>query len=152
MMRNNGYVLVVLTVALASGGCATKRYGRVQSLTTAERQFYSCPAIEVEIAKVEAFRLQIAQGAQFNGASVMGFLGDWGIGNASEKNAAERTATERMTNLLALRAEKGCGAAIRTDQDGNMRPAPVPEPTPSAAAPSAPPLKFGNRRIKCVSC
>jgi hypothetical protein len=105
-------MVAAVGVSLLLGGCATKRYGRLQPLTTAESQVYSCREIEVEIAKVEGFRQQVAQGSKFNGASAMGFLGDFGIGNASEKGAAERTATQRMNDLLALKAQKGCGRNI----------------------------------------
>jgi hypothetical protein len=102
-------ILAAVAASVLVSGCATKRYGRLQPLTTAESQVYSCREIEVEIAKVEAFRGQVADGSKFNGASAMGFLGDFGIGNAQEKGQAERTATQRMNELLALKATKGCG-------------------------------------------
>ncbi|WP_198519186.1 hypothetical protein [Novosphingobium kunmingense] len=141
----------LIALSLATGGCATKRYGRLQPLTAAEGQYYDCNAIEIEIAKIEAFRQQVADGARFNGASVMGFLGDWGIGNANEKNAAERTATERMTQLLALKAQKGCTARIQPAAGVASTPAPLPAP---ALAPAAEPIAAptGNSRVKCVTC
>lgn len=151
-MRTSATLVAVITLALVSSGCATKRYGRLQPVTMAEAQFYSCEAIEVEIAKVEGFRQQVAQGAEFNGASVMGFLGDWGIGNASERNAAERTATERMNELLALRVQKGCArtAAPPVEARADMQLAPT---APAVAPPpAAPQPRVGSRRVKCVTC
>lgn len=146
--------LVVLSLALP--GCATKRYGRLQPLTAAESQYLDCPAIEVEIAKVEGFRQQVADGARFNGASAMGFLGDWGIGNANEKNAAERTATQRMQGLLELRARKRCGVAIAPPGSAGAEAAssavpvePRPAPAPTARPQSG---RFGNGKVKCATC
>lgn len=40
--------------------------------------------------------------------SVGAFLADLGIDNAMEKNAAEKTATAREAELMALKAEKDC--------------------------------------------
>ena len=76
--------LAALTLAMTSG-CATKRYGRMQELSGVERTHYTCREIELELAKVAEFRRQIAEGAEINLASVGGFLGDFGIGNAMEK-------------------------------------------------------------------
>jgi hypothetical protein len=77
---------------LLSAGCATKRYGRLQPLTGAERVAYTCRDIDIEIAKVGAFQQQVIEGAQFNMASVLGILGDYGIGNSMERGAAEASA------------------------------------------------------------
>lgn len=106
--------ILVAMMAVAVSGCATKRYGRLQPLTGAERASYSCREIDIELAKVEAFELQIAEGAQFNMASVLGILGDFGIGNSMEKGAAEKSAKQRRVQLNDLRAEKGCGTTTVT--------------------------------------
>ena len=100
-------VLAILALAMASG-CATKRYGRMQELSCAERTHYTCQEIEVELAKVVEFRRQIAKGAEIDMASVGAFLVDLGIGNAMEKSAAERTAAQREADLPDLKASKGC--------------------------------------------
>ena len=99
---------LILLLALGLTSCATKRYGRLQPITAAEKAAMSCGDIEVEISKVEGFRQQITEGAEIDWKSAAGFLGDFGIGNAMEKNAAEKTATERMNELLEIRSEKGC--------------------------------------------
>ena len=90
-------------------GCATKRYGRVQPLTGAETVAYTCREIDLEIAKVQSFQTQIAEGAEFNAASVLGILGDWGIGNAMERSSAEKSAAIRLQQLRDLHASKRCG-------------------------------------------
>jgi len=145
------YLLLALTAGpLLLSGCATKRYGRLQPVTYAEQEAYDCQDIEVEIAKVEAFRQQVAEGSQINGASVMGFLGDFGIGNANEKNAAEETAANRMSELLALRAKKRCGSAF-------TKAATTPEQAEAqragdVAKEEAHPASFGNSNVHCETC
>lgn len=102
-------ILVVATAAmLMATGCATKRYGRVQPLTGAEAAAYTCREIDLEIAKVQSFQTQIAEGAEFNAASALGILGDWGIGNSMERSAAEKSAAQRLQQLRDLHAQKGC--------------------------------------------
>ena len=98
----------ILALMLVAGGCATKRYGRMQAVSGVEKQEYTCSDIEIEIAKVVEFRKQIAEGSEINVASVGAFLADFGIGNAMEKNAAEKTAAAREAELMALKAEKDC--------------------------------------------
>ena len=108
-MKSNVFPgLVVVVVALAmSTGCATKRYGRMQAVTDTEAQYYDCKDIEIELAKIAAFRQEIAD-AEMDGRSVAAFLGDFGIGNAMEKDDALDSAAEREEDLLELKAEKGC--------------------------------------------
>ena len=101
-------VVAAVIPAVALSGCATKRYGRLQPLTGAGRVAYTCRDVDIEIAKVGAFQEQVAQGAQFNMASVLGILGDYGIGNSMERKAADASAARRMKELTDLKAEKGC--------------------------------------------
>jgi hypothetical protein len=73
-------------------------------------QAYSCREIDLEISKVESFQRQIAEGAEFNAASALGILGDFGIGNSMERSSAEKSAAIRLGQLRDLRAQKQCGA------------------------------------------
>jgi hypothetical protein len=108
---------VLISSLLATTGCATKRYGRLQPLTGAERVGYTCRDIDIEIAKVGAFQQQVTEGAQFNMASVLGILGDYGIGNSMERSAAEASAARRLGDLNNLKAEKGCMGTSLTAAD-----------------------------------
>lgn len=110
-------VLAAVVPAVTISGCATKRYGRLQPLTGAERVGYTCRDVDIEIAKVGAFQQQVAEGAQFNIASVFGILGDYGIGNSMEKSAADASAARRMKELNDLKAEKGCMGNYLTPAD-----------------------------------
>ena len=80
----------------------------MQDVTGYEINKLSCDDIKLELSRIEAFELQVAKGAEFNVLSVASFLGDFGIGNAIEKNTALRTAKERKVQLLNLEASKGC--------------------------------------------
>ncbi len=99
-------LIALLVLLLVLPGCATKRYGRMQDLTGYETSRYTLDDIDMELAKIEAFELQVAKGSEFNLLSVASFLGDYGIGNTIEKNAALRTAKERKVQLLNLKAQK----------------------------------------------
>ena len=108
MEKSIANLCLIGIVTVLVSACATKRYGRMQPLTEAEKQYYTCQQTDIEIAKVNAFRQQIASGAKINWKSAAGFLGDFGIGNSMEKNAADKSAAERIVELEALKAEKGC--------------------------------------------
>jgi len=103
-------ILLALALVLI-GGCATKRYGRLQPVSETEAQLYDCRDIELELAKVSAFRDQVAKQDDLSGASVAGFLGDFGIGNAMEHSAALDTANEREKQLRDLKSSKGCSTS-----------------------------------------
>lgn len=105
------------TSLLLTSACATKRYGRLQPLTGAERVGYSCKDIDIEIAKVQAFQAQVAEGARFNMASVLGILGDYGIGNSMERHEADASAARRLVELSDLKAEKGCSGTSLSAAD-----------------------------------
>ena len=49
--------------------------------------------------------------------SVLGFLGDYGIGNSMERGSAERSATQRLRQLQDLRASKGCSGTYLSTAD-----------------------------------
>lgn len=104
--KNLLLIFTVLFSAFLIVGCATKRYGRMTTLSPAEKQHYTIRDIDLEISKVNQFLLQVEEGAEIDWRSVAGFLGDWGIGNAMEKNNAVKSARERLAELEALKYEK----------------------------------------------
>jgi hypothetical protein len=119
------FVIAVLFPALVISGCATKNYGRMQPLTGAERATYTCREIDLEIAKVQAFQQQVIEGAQFNVASVLGILGDYGIGNNMERSSAEASAARRLGQLNDLKAERGCSGTYLSAADQRVAAASV---------------------------
>ena len=107
-MRSKTLFFLLVGAVLLSTGCATKRYGRLQPVTGYETNRYTCEDIKLELSKIDAFELQVAQGAQFSALSVASFLGDFGIGNVIERDAAIKTAKERRVQLNNMAASKGC--------------------------------------------
>jgi hypothetical protein len=100
--------VAVLGMACAIGGCATKNHGRVTPLSSMEKTSLNCREIDIEISKVQSFMTQISTNSEIDGRSVLGFLGDFGIGNAMERSAAEKSAKQRLEELNALRVERNC--------------------------------------------
>ncbi len=105
-MNRKSIAAALIVVALS--GCATKRYGRMQPVSAAEMRAYDCDDIAIEMSKVDAFDEQIREGSGFNGASALGVLGDFGIGNSMEKGAAEKSSIQRRRELNMLAAQKNC--------------------------------------------
>lgn len=99
-----------LTAVIAFGatGCATKHYGRQGTLTAFERDTMTCREIDLEIAKVNGFVAKVEQESSFDVKDVLAILGDFGIGNAMESEAAFKSADERMGLLTAERSAKRC--------------------------------------------
>lgn len=105
----NRYVTLVIVSAMLIAACATQRFGRLQPLTDAERAVYECEDIQLELAKANAFLRDIAEQTEgVSGADVLGFLGDFGIGNSMEQNAAVESGTNRITQLEEFAADKQC--------------------------------------------
>ncbi len=105
-MKNGIAALLVIFLAT---GCATQRYGRAVPVGEAEKSALTCESIAIEIAKNDAFLEDIRrQRSQTSGAHVLGALGDFGIGNTLEGDAAEQSGFERKTQLAALKTSKGC--------------------------------------------
>ena len=107
-MKSTLQLAVVITCAIAVSGCATKRYGRLQNLTDAEKSVYECKDINLELAKIAEFRRSMADEAKTDARSVGAFLVDFGIGNKLEKDDAERSVNAREADLLSLKATKNC--------------------------------------------
>lgn len=102
-------LLCIALAAIVLMGCATKRHGRLTPLSDVEQDAYTCEQIEIELAKVAEFQKQIAENSKINLASVGGWLADFGLGNAMERNAASKSALQRQEELIQLGEEKGCG-------------------------------------------
>ncbi len=94
-----------------SANSCTQRYGRQTPVSPTERQLLSCSDLKIEIAKTEFFLEDVQrQRSDTSGAHVLGFLGDFGIGNVMEGDAAEASGRERLMQLKALEVGKGCKA------------------------------------------
>lgn len=100
--------LSLLGLSALVAGCATKHYGRQPTVTEGEVALLDCQTISIEIAKTHGFLDRIKDESEFDGRSVLSFLGDFGIGNVMEKNAATESANDRLQSLENARRAKGC--------------------------------------------
>lgn len=99
--------IVVLTLALT--GCATQRFGRLTPLSDTERRVMSCRDIQLETARAEQFLAGIRRTRSgTNAAHVLGFIGDFGIGNVMEGDEAEASGEARLRELSSLAIERHC--------------------------------------------
>jgi hypothetical protein len=100
---------VLAATVLSLSACATQRYGRATPVSPGERAALTCEQIALEIEKTEFFLADIRrQRSQTSGAHVLGALGDFGIGNVMEGDAAEASGVQRLSELRALQIQKGC--------------------------------------------
>lgn len=106
-MRRHAIVLLALSM-FASTGCATVRYARLLPLTTNERARFTCEELDAEIADAEKFKAGLGWRNENSGAQVLGVLGDFGIGNAMEADAARKSADERIESCRSAKREKNC--------------------------------------------
>lgn len=98
-----------LILCLVLAGCATQRYGRIPEVGPTERASLSCDQIQVERGKAVDFKIATQREKdEVTGSDVLGFLGDFGFGNAMEFDAAMKSADDRIAQLDALWREKGC--------------------------------------------
>lgn len=102
---------LLLLAGLTVSGCSTKNYGRQPDLTDFESRTMSCREIDLEQAKVQGFLAHVQEESEFDGRSVLSFLGDFGIGNVMEKDAAIESANKRMGQLSSAKVQQGCSYA-----------------------------------------
>ena len=148
-MKYSYAAAVSIGLGLMVSGCATKQYGRMQPLSSAEMTNYNCREIVLEQSKVDAFDEQIRDQAGFNGASALGVLGDFGIGNAMAKGGAEKSSIERRRQLQVLSSQRGCDSTpLRTAP----RPVAPAEQQPAVTQEAPAPRSGIGGRVRCITC
>jgi len=98
----------LLVAALFVVGCATKQYPIAVPLSNAETNLMDCKDLELEVVKAEQVEQKINETGEFDGKSVLGVLGDFGIGNNMAKNDARKALSERKQTIRDAQVEKGC--------------------------------------------
>ncbi len=103
-------IMGFLGIAMLSlSACATQRYGRATPVSPGESATLTCEQIALEIEKTEFFVADVQrQRSSTSGAHVLGALGDFGIGNVMEGDAAEESGMNRLRELRVLQHQKGC--------------------------------------------
>ncbi|MEZ3498984.1 hypothetical protein HP564_05390 [Pantoea sp. KPR_PJ] len=93
-------------ISLCLTACATKQYPQAPEVTNEEAVTLNCQALNFEIARTHAIQQEIKQTSRFDYRTVMGFLGDFGIGNGLARHNASEKAKSRLSQLEALRNVK----------------------------------------------
>jgi hypothetical protein len=96
--------LVATTLLLAS--CALKQYPSSPPVSQAQVTTLDCSGVEAEIANQHQVQAQIDKTGEFDGLTVLGVIGDFGIGNGVAKGLAQKHADKRMTQLKTLEQSK----------------------------------------------
>lgn len=110
-MDNKAFAALLMLTVLS--GCATERYGRLTPVGQVERQHLSCEQIALEIAKCDEFIASTtAQSKEFTSTDVLAILGDFGIGNSMEYQAAIKSGKTRRAALVGLQATKQCISTV----------------------------------------
>jgi len=133
-----------ILVTLFVTGCATKQYPIEAQVAPAEAAMYTCHDIALELVKADQVEQQINQTGDTDVKSVMGFLGDFGIGNGMAKSHAREALATRRAQLHDAQLQKGCmNDIVPTANAATTATAPAPKPaaqevaTPAATAPTA---------------
>lgn len=98
----------LLASALILSSCATKQYTQAPAVSPEESAVFDCPTIKQEIAKCHSVQEEIDRTGDFDGRTVLGFLGDFGVGNGMAKSTAEQKAKDRLYQLESLKVAKNC--------------------------------------------
>ncbi|MDF7658495.1 hypothetical protein PUG81_05905 [Erwiniaceae bacterium L1_54_6] len=98
------YKPACLFIILLLSGCALKQYPQSAKVSDEEAKNDDCATLQQEIAKSHDVQQQIAKTGQFDALTVVGFVGDFGIGNGIAKARANQKATARLQQLEALEA------------------------------------------------
>lgn len=99
-------MMMVATGLFLLAGCATKQYPQASSVTSEEVSAMDCKAVQLEIAKTHSIQNEIEKTGDFDGRTVLGALGDFGIGNGMAKSEARKKAQSRLEQLESLKTVK----------------------------------------------
>lgn len=97
---------LILICILAVSGCATKQYPISSPVSFDESSSMDCKSVQQEIARTKSVQQEIERIGDFDGRTVLGVLGDLGVGNGMAKSEARKKAQSRLSQLEQLQASK----------------------------------------------
>ncbi|MEW5110946.1 hypothetical protein AB1Y45_20535 [Morganella morganii] len=100
-MKKSVFLIAVSSLFLVS--CATKQYPQAAPVTAEESGIMTCNDLKVEIAKTRGIQTENENTGEFDGKTVLGFLGDFGIGNGMAKSDARKKVASRLNQLEGLK-------------------------------------------------
>lgn len=142
----------LLALVIVLSGCATKNYGRQGDVTDFEKNTMTCRELELETAKVHGFLSRVEQESQFDGRSVLSFLGDFGVGNVLEKSSATESANKRLAQLQDARAVRRCGTVADAPTANGAAPVAQAPAAKPVAAPTGQESYQVQRMARDLSC
>ncbi|AIR71481.1 lipoprotein [Dickeya fangzhongdai] len=99
-------IIALALGVMALAGCATKQYPQAPTVTGEESAVFDCKAVQQEIARAHSIQQEIESTGRFDGRTVLGFLGDFGVGNGMAKDEARKKAESRLIQLQAIESSK----------------------------------------------
>ena len=97
---------------LLLSGCALKQYPSSPPVSQVQATTLDCSGVEAEIAGQNRVQAQIDKTGEFDGLTVLGVIGDFGIGNGVAKGLAQKHADKRMAQLKTLKQSK-CSSLVQ---------------------------------------
>lgn len=94
---------IAVAIMLLLSGCALKHYPQSPKVSDEEALTDSCATLDQEIAKTHNVQQQIDKTGEFDALTVIGFIGDFGIGNGIAKASANKHAAARLSELEQLK-------------------------------------------------
>ena len=101
-------VLLIAMIIIGVSACATKRYPIAEPMSSAEAKLMTCHDLQLELIRTEEVEDKIDKTGEFNGKTVLGFLGDFGIGNGMAKDEAQKAVSARRSAIREAQVKKGC--------------------------------------------
>jgi len=98
--------ITTILAAIILSGCATKQYPQAPAVTQEESSAMDCNAIKIEIAKTHSMQQEIETTGEFDGRTILGALGDFGIGNGMAKSEARKKVRSRLIQLETMKEIK----------------------------------------------
>lgn len=108
IFKNLKFMVLMIIIVLVTTACATKRYPIATPMSSGEAQVLNCENLNLELIRADQIEKQIDETGQFDGRTVIGFLGDFGIGNGMAKDEARAALAERRRNIRDAQVSKGC--------------------------------------------
>lgn len=100
-------IIIIATAAALTAGCATKDFGRMESVRSAATM--NCAELAEAQAEVDAFRARVDEKDDWDARTLIAStLLDFGYGNMRDKKRALRSADAREAEIAAGRRANGC--------------------------------------------
>ncbi len=110
-------ILLIAATTIAVSACATKRYPIATPMSPGEASLLSCENLALELVRTDQVEKQINETGQFDGKTILGVLGDFGIGNGMAKEEARSALAERRRTIREAQLSKGCIKAAPVEQN-----------------------------------